>query len=85
MASLYAVLDSESVSTTGWHTRYKITFLGTLGGTFSQPFGINNTGEVDAIGNLPGDQSHQAFLWRDGVITGLASLGGPNNTGDFAC
>jgi len=64
MARLYAVLDSESLSTTGWHTRYKITFLGTLGVTFSQPFGINNKGEVDAIGNLPAVFRKSPLSWR---------------------
>jgi probable HAF family extracellular repeat protein len=64
-------------------TQYTVTFLGTLGGTFSQPFGMNNKGEVDGIATLPGDQSQHAFLWRNGVMTNLGTLGGPNSSGDF--
>jgi probable HAF family extracellular repeat protein len=60
-----------------------VTFLGTLGGTFSQPFGMNNKGEVNGISTLPGDGSQHAFLWRDGVMTDLETLGGPNSNGDF--
>src|SRR5207244_4223594 len=65
------------------HTRYTVTFLGTLGGTFSQPFGMNNKGEVDGISTLPGDNETHAFLWRNGVMTDLGTLGGPNVNGDF--
>jgi probable HAF family extracellular repeat protein len=65
------------------HTRYTVTYLGTLGGTFSQPFGMNNKGEVDGISTLPGDSETHAFLWRKGVMTDLGTLGGPNVNGDF--
>jgi len=64
-------------------TRYIITFLGTLGGTFSQPFGMNNKGEVGGIATPVGDQNQHAFLWRNGVMTDLGTLGGPNSNGDF--
>jgi probable HAF family extracellular repeat protein len=63
--------------------RYTVTFLGTLGGTFSQPFGMNNKGEVNGVSTLPGDQNAHAFLWRNGVMTDLGTLGGPNSNGDF--
>jgi probable HAF family extracellular repeat protein len=65
------------------YTQYSVTFLGTLGGTFSEPFGMNNKGEVNGISTLPGDGSQHAFLWRDGVMTDLETLGGPNSNGDF--
>src|SRR2546426_7148868 len=65
------------------HTRYSVTYLGTLGGTFSQPFGMNNKGEVDGISTLPGDNETHAFLWQNGVMTDLGTLGGPNVNGDF--
>ena len=55
------------------HTRYSVTYLGTLGGTFSQPFGMNNKGEVDGISTLPGDNETHAFLWRNGVMTDLGT------------
>lgn len=65
------------------HTQYTVTFLGTFGGTFSQPFGMNNKGEVNGISTLPGDGSQHAFFWRNGVMTDLETLGGPNSNGDF--
>jgi probable HAF family extracellular repeat protein len=43
---------------------------------------MNNKGEVDGISTLPGDQNTHAFLWRDGVMIDLGTLGGPNSNGD---
>jgi len=58
-------------------TAYNITDLGTLGGTFSQAFSINNNGSVVGFATLPGDTALHAFLWRSGVMTDLGTLGGP--------
>src|ERR1700724_1542956 len=57
--------------------RYTVTDLGTLGGTFSIPFGINNAGRVAGGATLPGGNLHP-FLWHDGHMTDLGTLGGPN-------
>ena len=57
-------------------TRYTITDLGTLGGTFSQAFGINNKGSIVGYSTLPGDTALHAFLWRKGVMTDLGTLAG---------
>jgi probable HAF family extracellular repeat protein len=64
-------------------TRYTVSFLGTLGGCCSVPFGINNNGAVEGNSTLPGDQNFHGFFWRDGVITDIGTLGGPNSNGDF--
>lgn len=64
-------------------TQYTLTFLGTLGGTFSQPFGMNNRGEVTGWSTMPGDQTFHGFFWQNGVITDIGTLGGPNSNGDF--
>jgi len=61
------------------HTRYTVTDLGTLGGTFSFATGINNNGLVDGFSNLQGDVDQHAFFWRDGVMTDLGTFGGPNS------
>jgi probable HAF family extracellular repeat protein len=57
-------------------TRYTIIDLGTLGGTFSQAFGINNKGSVVGLATLPGDTTAHAFMWRKGMITDLGTLAG---------
>jgi probable HAF family extracellular repeat protein len=61
------------------HPRYAVTDLGTLGGTFSVAFGLNNQGWVDGGATLPGDTARHAFLWRNGQMTDLGTLGGPNS------
>jgi probable HAF family extracellular repeat protein len=61
---------------------YAVTDLGTLGGTFSVAFSINNRGWVAGSSTLPGDQEQHAFLWR-GEMTDLGTLGGPNSSATF--
>ena len=56
------------------HRRYTVTDLGTLGGTFSQAFGINNDGSVVGFATLTGDTALHAFRWRKGVMTNLSTL-----------
>ncbi len=61
------------------HTRYTVTDLGTLDGTFSVALGLNNRGDVEGLSTLPGDQNVRAFFWRNGVMIDLGTLGGPNS------
>ena len=78
--------------------------LGTLGGNESVAFAINNRGEIagGALNTVPdsyqfgvifpyGATQVHAFLWRDGTMKDLGTLGGPdsnalylNETGDAA-
>lgn len=58
---------------------YTITDLPSLGGTNSRANSINNRGWLAGYSNLAGNQSRHAVLWRDGVITDLGTLGGPNS------
>jgi len=58
--------------------RYKVTDLGTLGGTYSLAGGLSNTSWVEGYSTLPGDTTRHPVLWRKGVMTDLGTLGGPN-------
>jgi probable HAF family extracellular repeat protein len=59
--------------------RYTVTDLGTLGGTFSAGFGVNNKGWVTGIAKVSGDTAQHSFLWVNGLKVDLRTLGGPNS------
>ena len=54
---------------------YAVQDLGALGGTFAQPLTINDRGWLVGGSTLAGDQSEHGFLWRDGAMIDLGSLG----------
>ena len=49
--------------------------LGTLGGTFGHADSINDAGEVVGTATPQGDPGLRTFLWRNGVMTNLGTLG----------
>jgi probable HAF family extracellular repeat protein len=53
--------------------------LGTLGGTFSLASGISKKGQVTGFSTLPGDAETHGFVWRNGVMRDLGTLGGQNS------
>lgn len=58
---------------------YSVTDLGTLDGNrFTSPFRINDLGQVvgQSSGTTPGGS---AFLWQNGKMTNLGTLGGSNS------
>jgi probable HAF family extracellular repeat protein len=59
---------------------YEVESLGTLGGSFSIAFGINDAGEV-AGGANDADEIERSFLWRNGTMINAGSLGGNGNSG----
>lgn len=63
--------------------RYKIKDLGTLGGSFSQAGGVSNSGWVEGFSLVSGDASYHEFLWHDGVMTDLGTLGGPTSFSEY--
>lgn len=60
--------------------RYKVIDLGTLGGTYSYAYGLNNAGVVAggaATASQLGGLFQTAFLWDGGPPINLGTLGGP--------
>jgi probable HAF family extracellular repeat protein len=79
------------------HSHYTVTDLGTLGGTYSYSYGINNGGVASggaATESQTGGVSQTAFLWHRGHMKNLGTLqgsrcpdcdseaGGPNARGE---
>jgi probable HAF family extracellular repeat protein len=55
---------------------YSFTDLGTLGGSFSNAYGINSAGQIVGVGRTTGDNSDHATLWSSGSVFDLGTLGG---------
>ena len=58
---------------------YTVVDLGTLGGSFSLAYGINDNGQIDGSSTLPGDNVVHSFLYTHGAMTDLGTLGGANS------
>jgi len=74
-----AAQDTESQNSRHEHVRYTVKILSTLGGSSSIGNSVNNRGWVTGAANLPGDTTEHAALWRNGVITDIGTLGGPDS------
>lgn len=72
--TFFAVLSIPDELTAEKRIRYVVIDLGTLGGTFSQAFGINNRGFVVGFATTTGDAALHAFLWSKGLMTDLGTL-----------
>jgi probable HAF family extracellular repeat protein len=76
-----------------WNTENgqdRMNDLGSLGGTCTLAFGLNNQGQVVGVSSLAGDLKYHAFLWQGGLLVDLGTLGGDtsapgfiNDTGDI--
>jgi len=62
---------------------YKVVDLGTLGGSYSYLIGngLSNGVWVTGDSTLPNDTADNAFLWHQGTMSPLGTLGGPNSFG----
>ena len=63
---------------------FRITDLGTLGGTFSEGFDINDSGQVTGRAFIAGDAEVHAFLWDGTTMVDLGTLGGTDVPGGTA-
>jgi len=63
--------------------QYVVKDLHTLGGTASVAVGVNGKLWVNGSSFLSGNQTSRAFLWRNGVMSDLGTLGGPNSSSTF--
>jgi probable HAF family extracellular repeat protein len=75
--------DTMANPTTGLPTQHPFLWedgrmidLGSLGGSYGFPSGINNHGSIAGLSYLAGDTIFHPFLWDRGVISDLGTLGG---------
>lgn len=61
-------------------SHYQVSSLPTLGGTNNAGNSINNQSWVAGYSRLTGNQSRHAALWRNGSLSDLNTLGGPNSS-----
>jgi probable HAF family extracellular repeat protein len=60
--------------------QYQVSDLPGLGGTSSGGNSISNQTWVAGYSRLAGNQSRHAALWRNGLLSDLGTLGGPNSS-----
>jgi probable HAF family extracellular repeat protein len=53
--------------------------LGTLGGSTSAAYGINDSGDIVGLATLTGDTAYHAFFESNGIMTDLGTLGGQDS------
>lgn len=58
---------------------YQVIALGTLGGNLSQPYGLNNRGEVSGCSSLDGTVGTHAFYWHNNTMIDANPSGYPGS------
>jgi probable HAF family extracellular repeat protein len=76
-------LAAQSNAQQAHKVRYIVKDLGTLGGSFAAAGGISNTGWIEGYSLLPGDNEYHEFLYHDGVMKDLGTLGGPDSFSEY--
>jgi len=75
---------AQQIFQTSAPPHYVVVDLGTLGGSFAQPGGINEKGDIEGYSLLSGDTQLQAYFWHHGKFTLIPGLGGPNSFAGWA-
>lgn len=83
VATLLGALAANAQPLNAPKARYIVKDLGTLGGSFAVAGGISNNGWVEGFSLLPGDNIAHSFLWHNGVMIDLGTLGGPNSSSEW--
>jgi probable HAF family extracellular repeat protein len=89
VSGLAATADDEAEHATLWiptipnGSTGTLHDLGTLGGSYSQASGINDSGQLTGYSDLPGDEESHAIVWKpttpgsaSGAMHDLGTLGG---------
>jgi probable HAF family extracellular repeat protein len=82
LAVLMAALCAATLDEAAAVTPYRVTDLGTLGGTVSFANAINATGQITGGAATPGDATAHAFLYSAGSMKDLGTLGGSFSQGE---
>lgn len=73
----HAVVSMSPVAATS----YQVTEIPTLGGWYTEPRKVNNAGEVTGFSYVAATSHAHAFLYRNGTIRDLGTLGGEASYG----
>lgn len=82
VAAVIAAIWAPAATEASAHA-YAVVDLGTLGGTTSEAYGLNDAGVVVGRSTLAGDTASHAFVYRDGAMHDLGVLTGGTDSAAY--
>ncbi len=79
VTNLLLATSSRAAAVPKVHVDYKLVELPTLGGTQDSSNWVNDLGWVTGAADLPGGRNEHAYVWREGRMLDLGTLGGTNS------